>query len=118
MAPGLPQQTVMRDSPIIYFVVSGFSYFILISGREELKAAVENKINPKRNGSEEGLGNLAVITDLPSQSGDLHRAQEWTELVTGPPRVNRGEGKHSSLDGKERGRHLKPVKNALHKPKP
>lgn len=31
-------------------------FFILISVREELKAAVENKINPKRNGSEEGLG--------------------------------------------------------------
>lgn len=77
MAPGLPEQTVIGDSPIMFFMVSGFSYFILISGREELKAAVENKINPKRNGSEEGLGNLAVITDLPSQSEDQHRAQEW-----------------------------------------
>lgn len=61
----------------LVFVVAGFSYFILISGREELKAAVEHKINPKRNGSEEGLGNLTVITDLPSQNGDQHRAQEW-----------------------------------------
>lgn len=66
-----------RFSHHLYFVISGLSYSILISGREELKAAVENKVNPKRNGSEEGLGHLAVINDLPSQSGDQHRAQEW-----------------------------------------
>lgn len=55
----------------LVFVVSWFYYFILISDREQLKAAVENMVNPKRNGSEEGLGNLAVITDLPSQGSGM-----------------------------------------------